>query len=192
MASSLPLRRFGATFRFFRFVRAIRAQLAHTDGLIGCSLWAKPIAKRYWTLSVWRDEAALMTFMRSSPHAEVMKSLRTDMGPTTFVRWTVKAPTLSSRGTRRSGASTPSPLSSIVASDMGQLRRKCAAPAAYPDRCETEAAALLSESADRSRQTRLTPRGPCRGSSTLLILPSSSVTATSNPIASGSPQWRPT
>ena len=90
MASSLPLRRFGATLRFFRFVSAIRGQLAHTDGLIGYSLWAKPIAKRYWTLSVWRDEAALMTFMRSSPHAEIMKSLRTDMGPTTFVRWTVK------------------------------------------------------------------------------------------------------
>jgi heme-degrading monooxygenase HmoA len=90
MASSLPLRRFTATFRFFRFVRAIRAQLARTDGLIGYSLWAKPIAKRYWTLSLWKDETALTAFMRSSPHAEIMTKLRPDMSPTKFVRWTVK------------------------------------------------------------------------------------------------------
>jgi hypothetical protein len=63
MVSSLPLR-FTATFRFFRFVRAIRAQLARTEGLIGYSLWAKPIAKLYWTPSVWTDEAALTAFMR--------------------------------------------------------------------------------------------------------------------------------
>jgi heme-degrading monooxygenase HmoA len=90
MASSLPLGRFSATFRFFRFVRAIRVQLARTDGLIGYSLWAKPIARRYWTLSVWKDEAALMAFMRSSPHLEIMTKLRPDMDATKFVRWTVK------------------------------------------------------------------------------------------------------
>ena len=89
MASSLPLRHFRSTFRFFRHVRAIRAQLDHADGLIGYSLWAKPIAKRYWTLSAWRDEAALMSFMRSPPHAEIMQRLKPDMSPTKFVRWTV-------------------------------------------------------------------------------------------------------
>jgi heme-degrading monooxygenase HmoA len=90
MASSLPLRRFRATVRFFRFVRAIRRQLARSDGLIGYSLWAKPIAKRYWTVSVWRDEASLAAFMRASPHREIMSSLRPDMKATTFVRWTVR------------------------------------------------------------------------------------------------------
>jgi heme-degrading monooxygenase HmoA len=90
MASFLPLARFGATVRFFRFVRAVRRQLATAEGLVGYSLWAKPIAKRYWTLSVWRDEAALMTFMRTQPHSSVMARLRADMDPTKFVRWTVK------------------------------------------------------------------------------------------------------
>lgn len=90
MASFLPLRRFGATLRFFRFVQAIRRQLATAEGLIGYSLWAKPIAKRYWTLSVWRDEAALMTFMRTQPHGAIMARLHPDMDPTIFVRWTVK------------------------------------------------------------------------------------------------------
>ena len=90
MASFLPLRRFGATLRFFRFVQQIRRQLATAEGLIGYSLWAKPIAKRYWTLSVWRDEAALSTFMRTQPHGAIMARLRPDMDPTRFVRWTVK------------------------------------------------------------------------------------------------------
>jgi heme-degrading monooxygenase HmoA len=90
MASSLPLRSLRATVRFFRFVRAIRRQLSNSDGLIGYSLWAKPIAKRYWTLSVWRDETSLAAFMRASPHREIMARLRPDMEATTFVRWTVK------------------------------------------------------------------------------------------------------
>jgi heme-degrading monooxygenase HmoA len=90
MASSLPLRRFGATVRFFRFVRAVRRQLSGAEGLIGYSLWAKPIAKQYWTLSVWKDEPALTAFMRASPHREIMAKLRPDMKTTRFVRWTVK------------------------------------------------------------------------------------------------------
>lgn len=90
MASSLPLKRFGATLRFFRFVQAIRRQLVEAQGLIGYSLWAKPLAKRYWTLSAWQDEAALMRFMREQPHARIMARLHPDMGPTQFVRWTVK------------------------------------------------------------------------------------------------------
>jgi heme-degrading monooxygenase HmoA len=90
MASSLPLRRYGATIRFFRYVQAIRRQLAGADGLIGYSLWAKPLARRYCTLSIWRDEAALDAFIRSSPHVEIMTMLRPAMGPTKFVRWTVK------------------------------------------------------------------------------------------------------
>src|SRR5262245_10002174 len=90
MASSLPLKRLRTTYRFFRFTRAIRRQLAHAEGLVGYTLWAKPLAKRYWTLSVWTDEAALETFMRTAPHAEIMERLRPDMDPTTFVQWWVK------------------------------------------------------------------------------------------------------
>jgi heme-degrading monooxygenase HmoA len=90
MASFLPLARLRATLRFFRFVGEIRRQLATAEGLIGYSLWAKPIAKQYWTLSVWSDEAALLTFMRTQPHDAIMARLRPDMDPTKFVRWTVK------------------------------------------------------------------------------------------------------
>jgi quinol monooxygenase YgiN len=91
MASHLPLRRITATVRFFRAVSAVRKQLAAADGLIGYTLRAKPLARDYWTLSVWKDDAALRQFMRTSPHVQVMTSLKPFMGPTKFVTWTVSA-----------------------------------------------------------------------------------------------------
>jgi heme-degrading monooxygenase HmoA len=91
MASHLPLKRITSTVSFFRAVSAVRKQLAGTDGLVGYSLRAKPLARDYWTLSVWRDETALHAFMRTPPHAGVMSSLRPLMGPTKFVTWTIRA-----------------------------------------------------------------------------------------------------
>jgi heme-degrading monooxygenase HmoA len=87
MASSLPLRRFSSTIRFMRFVMEIRGQLRTADGLVGYALWAKPFSRRYWTLSEWRDQDALDRFMRTKPHADVMRDLRPAMDPTTFVKW---------------------------------------------------------------------------------------------------------
>ena len=91
MASHLPLNRITATVRFFRAVSAVRKQLATADGLIGYTLRAKPLAREYWTLSVWKDDAALRQFMRTSPHVSVMTSLRPVMGTTKFVTWTASA-----------------------------------------------------------------------------------------------------
>jgi hypothetical protein len=68
MASHLPLRRITATVRFFRAVLAVRKQLVTADGLIGYTLRAKPLARDYWTLSVWKDDTALRQFMRTPPH----------------------------------------------------------------------------------------------------------------------------
>lgn len=91
MASHLPLQRLTSTVRFFRAVSAIRKQLAGADGLVGYTLRAKPLARDYWTLSVWQDETALRAFMRTPPHAGLMSSLRPLMGPTKFVTWQVSA-----------------------------------------------------------------------------------------------------
>jgi hypothetical protein len=52
---------------------------------------AKPLARDYWTLSVWKDDAALRQFMRTPPHVHVMTSLKPFMGPTKFVTWTISA-----------------------------------------------------------------------------------------------------
>jgi heme-degrading monooxygenase HmoA len=91
MASHLPLTRITATVRFFRAVFAVRKQLATADGLVGYTLRAKPMARDYWTLSVWKDNDALREFMRTSPHVQVMSSLKPLMGPTRFVTWTISA-----------------------------------------------------------------------------------------------------
>ena len=91
MASHLPLQRITGTVRFFRAVQAIRKQLATADGLMGYTLRAHPLARDYWTLSVWKNDAALRTFMRTAPHVQLMTSLKPIMGPTRFVTWTISA-----------------------------------------------------------------------------------------------------
>ena len=91
MASHLPLRHLTSTLRFFRAVSAIRKQLRSADGLVGYTLRAKPLARDYWTLSVWNDRAALSQFMRTPPHVEVMGSLKPVMGATRFVQWQITA-----------------------------------------------------------------------------------------------------
>jgi hypothetical protein len=89
LASYLPLRRFSATIGFFRAVSAVRKQLAHADGLVGYTLRARPVARDYWTLSVWSGQGALRAFVRTQPHVELMRSLRPHMNPTKFVYWSI-------------------------------------------------------------------------------------------------------
>src|SRR5262249_37003930 len=91
MASYLPLKSVWATERVFRGVSAVRRQLAAADGLVGYTLRARPLARDYWTLSVWRSEMALREFMRTPPHVSLMKSLRPVMGATKFAQWMIKA-----------------------------------------------------------------------------------------------------
>jgi hypothetical protein len=91
MASHLPLNRITSTVRFFRAVTAVRKQLAEADGLVGYTLRAKPLARDYWTLSVWTDGSALREFMRTPPHVRLMSSLKPLMGPTKFVQWEMTA-----------------------------------------------------------------------------------------------------
>jgi hypothetical protein len=91
MASHLPLKRISSTVRFFRGVAAVRKQLATANGLVGYTLRAKPLARHYWTLSVWHDDRALREFMRTPPHVQLMTALKPVMGPTKFVTWTISA-----------------------------------------------------------------------------------------------------
>ena len=90
LASSIPPRSRRSTWRLFRGAGAVRKQLASTDGVVGYALLARPLVKQYATLSVWRDEDALAAFADAEPHRELMRTLRPDMGPTKFVRWTMR------------------------------------------------------------------------------------------------------
>jgi hypothetical protein len=90
LASSIPPRSMTSTSRLFRGSSAVRKQLAGTEGVVGFALLARPFRKQYATLSVWVDEPALAAFANANPHHELMTDLAPEMGPTTFVRWTIR------------------------------------------------------------------------------------------------------
>lgn len=89
LASYLPLRHFRALPGFFRFSAEIRRQLGRTSGLIGYSLDAQLLRRRFWTLSVWEDRDSLRTFVAALPHSRVMTALAPHMGRSRFAEWTV-------------------------------------------------------------------------------------------------------
>ena len=90
LLSHLPLATFRATPKFFRFVFAIQRQLAESEGLMGYSLDAHPLAKEYWTLSVWEDRDSLWRFVHKLPHSQAMRDLLPHMGETGFFHFEVK------------------------------------------------------------------------------------------------------
>lgn len=85
----LPLKGYRKMITFARYVRGVRKQLAETPGLIGYSLRAKVLRHRFWTLSVWEDDAALMAFVRKEPHRTTMGALQPHMDATAFIRWNI-------------------------------------------------------------------------------------------------------
>jgi heme-degrading monooxygenase HmoA len=90
LASSIPARRMSSTGRMFSGASAVRKQLEATEGVMGFSLLARPLNKEYATLSVWTDEKALAAFAEATPHGKLMADLSKEMGPTRFIRWTMK------------------------------------------------------------------------------------------------------
>lgn len=86
----LPVTSFWTLPQFFYHTGRIRSQLKSAPGLIGYSLLAHVVAKRFWTLSVWEEEAALERFVRQQPHQQAMVGLRRSMGDSAFTRWKLK------------------------------------------------------------------------------------------------------
>jgi quinol monooxygenase YgiN len=90
LLSYLPLKSFWRVVPFFVYTVGVVRQLDATDGLLGYSLLARPLSKRFWTLSVWKNEDALRAFVQLPPHVRIMAALAPHMDKTSFVRWTVK------------------------------------------------------------------------------------------------------
>ncbi len=90
LLSYLPLKRYSAIPKFLKYVSKIDQQLQTANGLIGYSLQAQPLLRKFWTLSVWEDSDALMAFVRSIPHGDVMKLLASDMDQTNFAQWKIQ------------------------------------------------------------------------------------------------------
>ena len=89
LLSHLPLASFRVMPKFFKFVFAIQRQLAESEGLIGYSLDAHPLAKEFWTLSVWQDRDSLWRFVHKLPHSRAMQDLLPHMGETGFFHFEV-------------------------------------------------------------------------------------------------------
>jgi len=85
--SSLPLKSFWALPQFIYYTLRIQSQLKSARGLVGYSLIAHVFTERFWTLSIWEDEAAPMEFVRNEPHQAAVMSLRPHMGNSAFVLW---------------------------------------------------------------------------------------------------------
>jgi heme-degrading monooxygenase HmoA len=90
LLSYLPLRHGWQIPQFLLHTARIMAQLRRSKGLLGFSLRAELLAKRFWTLSAWQNEAALQAFVRAQPHSQTMRAMASRMGATLFLRWTVK------------------------------------------------------------------------------------------------------
>jgi len=90
LLSYLPLKSYWRIPVFFFYTAQVVQQLASAEGMLGYSVLAHPLSKRFWTLSAWKAEAALRTFVQHPPHVRIMTALTPHMGETKFVRWTVK------------------------------------------------------------------------------------------------------
>ncbi len=90
LLSYLPLKSYWRVPSFFLYTGRVVKQLASAQGLAGYSVLARPLSKQFWTLSAWKDEAALRAFVQHRPHVRLMAALAPHMEKTKFVRWTVK------------------------------------------------------------------------------------------------------
>jgi quinol monooxygenase YgiN len=91
LLSFLPLKHYRTVPKFFWLTLQTQQQLHNSKGLIGYSLHAQPLRRRFWTLSVWEDQQSLMAFVRQAPHAQIMQKLTPLMDKTQFVQWKVRA-----------------------------------------------------------------------------------------------------
>jgi heme-degrading monooxygenase HmoA len=84
-----------------------------SPGVLGASLWAKPIRGSYYTLSAWESEEALRAFARSAAHRRGVKVLRAAGAVDgVLISWWEDADTWRPRwkdALRRAHASTPGP-----------------------------------------------------------------------------------
>jgi hypothetical protein len=67
LLSYLPLKSYWRIPVFFFYTAQVVNQLASAAGVLGYSVLAHPLSKRFWTLSAWKDEAALRTFVQYPP-----------------------------------------------------------------------------------------------------------------------------
>jgi hypothetical protein len=91
MVSFLLLKQYRLIPKFLLLTFETQRQLARSSGLVGYSVYAELLKKRFWTLSVWQDNQSLMDFVAAVPHGRIMQQLAPHMGTTRFEQWTASA-----------------------------------------------------------------------------------------------------
>lgn len=66
------------------------SRLAASEGLLGYSLNGDLARRTLHTMSVWRDAAAVQTFVASEPHTAIVARTRPWIACSTFLSWTVR------------------------------------------------------------------------------------------------------
>jgi len=64
LLSYLPLKSYWRVLPFVFYTAQVMKQLASAQGLLGYSLLARPLSKRFWTLSALPNEEALRAFVQ--------------------------------------------------------------------------------------------------------------------------------
>jgi len=94
LLSYLSLKSYWRMPSLFFYTAHVAKQLASAEGLLGFSILTRPLSRQFWTLSAWKDDAALRTFVEHPPHVHIMTALAPHMDQTKFLRWAVKGPQL--------------------------------------------------------------------------------------------------
>ena len=94
LGSRLELRRHRDVPGFLRAAMRVRAQVRRSPGALGVSLVAHPRRREFWTLSAWTGDDAIGAFVRTEPHAGVMRRYHDRLAGATFTTFTVPATSL--------------------------------------------------------------------------------------------------
>jgi hypothetical protein len=89
MASRFRLRRLRDVPRFFLDAMRIHRQVRAADGALGVALVAHPLRREFFTLSAWRDRAAVDALVRAEPHRSAMGRYHAVMADAVFRFWEV-------------------------------------------------------------------------------------------------------
>ena len=72
LASRFQLRRYRDVVPFFLAALRIHAQVRRSEGAVGLALIAHPLRRTFYTLSSWRDHAAIDAMITTEPHRSIM------------------------------------------------------------------------------------------------------------------------
>ena len=93
MASRFELNTYRKVVPFFVAALRVCQQTRRADGAIGVTLIAHPLRREFFTLSSWRDRAAVNAMVGAEPHLSIMNAFRDETADAAFVFWTIPTAT---------------------------------------------------------------------------------------------------